>query len=245
MKTEQRLRNQSEQDRLESAFTFVELLAVLGIVALLLAVAMPLLASNRSSSDRAVCQSNLRQIGRAFNMWADDHGGRYPYETPGAEGGVSDHPIANNAWYQFLAIRAELVTPRVLVCPTDGDRVYATDWSNSPNGGFAGANRRNLSVSYTVGLGTLHDPRGFLSGDRNVRFSSYSPGCFDGAVFSGIPQLDWQSPTLDWTDQLHNRSGNILSTDGSVIAAGQSELKTSVKNAVRATDSTLCVIYPQ
>ncbi len=231
------------QNRREG-FTFVELLAVLGTVALLLAVAMPLLAGNRSSSDRAACQSNLRQIGRAMNMWADDHGGRFQYRVPGSEGGVADSPFAINAWYQFYGIRAELVTPKILVCPTDVDKIPAVDWSNTSNGGFARPDRRNLAVSYVLGLGTEYDPRGFLSGDRNVQLTEFSASGCISSFYSGTPSWNWQSPTLDWTDKLHNRSGNILLNDGSVLSAGQNELKTAVKHAVRPGASTLCVIYP-
>jgi type II secretory pathway pseudopilin PulG len=240
MKTKRRLRNQSKQGRPESAFTFVELLAVLGTVALLMAVAVPLLAGNRSSSDRAVCQSNLRQIGRAFTMWADDHEGLFPWLTAG----VNQNGLANNAWYLFYLVAAELQTPRVLACPADIERFPAYDWSFATHTGFLAPSVRHNAVSYSIGLGSLQQPAGLLSTDRNVQYTSFSPSCLPALVF-GVPQLDWQSPTLDWTDNLHNKSGNILLNDGSVIAAAQSELKTSVKNAVQSPDSTLCVLFPQ
>lgn len=238
MKTERRMCNQSKQGRPESAFTFLELLAVLGTVALLLAVAMPLLAGNRSSSDRVVCQSNLRQIGRAMTMWADDNGGKFHYQF------IANDPNANNSWYQFLWIKAELGTPRLLVCPTDAEKVPALDWSNNTTDGFAYLARRNKSVSYVLGLGTEYDPRGFLSGDRNVEPTGNSASGCISSIYAGTPVWDWQAPTLDWTDTLHNRSGNILLNDGSVLSAGQSELRTAVQHAVRPGASTLCVIYP-
>lgn len=250
MKTERRLCNQSKQGRPESAFTFVELLAVLGTVALLLAVAMPLLAGNRASSDRAVCQNNLRQIGRAFNMWADDHGGRFHYQVPGSEGGVNDSSLANNSWYQFLAIKAELETPKILACPTDAEKIPAIDWSNAQNGGFNTTSRRNKAISYVLGLGTEHDPRGFLSGDRNINVDSQASVCCASPaiynVYAGAPQLKWQSPVLDWTEKLHNKSGNILRSDGSVISAGQKELRTTIYYAsgCPSFSGNLCVLYP-
>lgn len=250
MKTKRNSRNQSKQGRTESAFTFVELLAVLGTVALLMAVAVPLLASNRSSSDRAVCQSNLRQIGRAFNMWADDHGGRYPYDAASGSG-VSSQPLANNVWYQFLFLQAELGSPKVLVCPTDADKVPAIDWSNSPSGGFNHVTRRNLSVSYTIGLGTRYDPRGYLSSDSNIIYSGIAASCCAGAVgsgnfYAGVPRLIWDAPDLDWTGRLHNMSGNILRFDGSVIPAGQNELRTAIYygSGCSTLSGSLCVLCP-
>lgn len=236
-----------KHNRPESAFTFVELLAVLGTVALLLAVAMPLLAGNRASSDRAVCQNNLRQIGRAMNMWADDHGGKFHYQVPGAEGGIADSTVANNSWFQFFWIRAELETPKILVCPTDADKIPAVDWSNATNGGFNYPSRRNKAISYLLGLGTEHDPRGFLSADRNISPTYANSGnCLAGSFYAGAPGLSWQSPALDWTDKLHNKSGNILRTDGSVIFSGRDELRTAVKYATGCCEAYvgLCVLYP-
>ena len=245
MKTERYLRNHSGQSRRASAFTCRDLMALLACLALLMAVALPLLAGNRASSDRAVCQSNLRQIGRAMNMWADDHGGKFHYQVPGAEGGSVDSSLANNSWVQFIWIKAELETPKILVCPTDADKIPAADWSNASNGGFNYPSSRNRAVSYLLGLGIQHNPRGFLSSDRNIRPTNpNSGGCLSGPAYAGTPALDWQSPTLNWTDQLHNRTGNILLNDGSVIPAGQSELRTAVKNSVSASDTTLCVLYP-
>ena len=132
---------------------------------------------------------------------------------------------------------------RLLVCPTDAVKVPAIDWSNVPNVGFNHTTRRNIAVSYLLGLGIEYDPRGFMSGDGNVQPTGQSVGCISSS-YTGTPSWNWQSPTLDWTDTLHNRSGNILLNDGSVLSAGQSELKTAVKHAVRPGASTLCVIYP-
>lgn len=237
MKIELRLRNSMAARRSESAFTCRDLLALLACLALLMAVALPLLASNRSASDRAVCQNNLRQIGRAFNMWADDHGGHYPYDAASGSGAAS-HPLANNAWYQFLFLQAELESPRVLACPTDTDRIPATVWFNPL--------LRNGSISYTVGLGTRYDPRGYLSSDRNINSSGITSFCCAGPAYDGTRRLSWDAPELDWTGKLHNKSGNILRFDGSVIAANQNSLRTAIfyGSGCSTPSGGLCVIYP-
>jgi prepilin-type processing-associated H-X9-DG protein/prepilin-type N-terminal cleavage/methylation domain-containing protein len=64
--------------RLRGAFTLIELLVVIAILAALAAILMPVLASARLSSYRAVCDSNLRQFGLAFRAYADDWSGRLP-----------------------------------------------------------------------------------------------------------------------------------------------------------------------
>lgn len=228
-----------------SAFTVTELLAVLGALALLMALAVPLLGSNRANSDRMVCQSNLRLIGRAYAMWADDHGGKHPYRTGSAEGGNNDNALCNNNYFQFYWVRVELGTPRILVCPSDSEKRPTSDWSSSPTTGFISAYHRNNSSSYLLALEILQSPRGLLIGDRSILPSSpNSGGCSAGLLYAGAPSLYYDWPTLDWTEKLHNKSGNIVLNDGSVIAAGQSELRTAVQRAIPPESHSLCVLYP-
>src|SRR4029453_16428844 len=62
-----------------AAFSLPELLVVIGIIAGLLALLLPLLAGARESAHRAACLSNLRQIGMALGAYADDSRGFLPY----------------------------------------------------------------------------------------------------------------------------------------------------------------------
>jgi prepilin-type N-terminal cleavage/methylation domain-containing protein/prepilin-type processing-associated H-X9-DG protein len=59
-------------------FTLIELLVVLSVIALLVALLLPALTNARESGRRAVCLSNLRQIGQAFHMYANDFKGQAP-----------------------------------------------------------------------------------------------------------------------------------------------------------------------
>ena len=56
-------------------FTLIELLVVIAIIALLLSIILPSLARVKESSKRIVCLSNLRQLGIAFTMYANDNDG--------------------------------------------------------------------------------------------------------------------------------------------------------------------------
>ena len=59
-------------------FTLVELLVVLGVLALLMAILFPVFTRVRERGYRATCQSNLKQMGLAMKQYVSDNDGRYP-----------------------------------------------------------------------------------------------------------------------------------------------------------------------
>src|SRR5213075_447395 len=59
-------------------FTLVELLVVIGIIAVLVGILLPALSKARTASQALKCSSNLRQLVLASHMFANEHGGYLP-----------------------------------------------------------------------------------------------------------------------------------------------------------------------
>jgi prepilin-type N-terminal cleavage/methylation domain-containing protein/prepilin-type processing-associated H-X9-DG protein len=65
----------STLDSRRCAFTLLELLIVMAIIAILSAMLLPALTQSKASAQRAACQGNLRQLGIATQLYWDDNGG--------------------------------------------------------------------------------------------------------------------------------------------------------------------------
>src|SRR5262245_17683093 len=87
-------------------FTLVELLVVIGIIALLIAVLLPALTKAKAASRTTACLSNLRQMGSAWCIYISENKGHLPYylwNTP------ADANLAwNGYWIGILSnVRAQ------------------------------------------------------------------------------------------------------------------------------------------
>jgi len=209
--------NHRDRRRFCRALTRLELLCVVLSLSFVAILALPLPAHQRRLSSRTeelLCQANLREIGRAYQLWANDHDDLNPFLVETNQGGIKGAPLANNLWYQFSWISNQVRTPRIFVCPADTNTTrIAKDFSTHPDGGFLHPNYRNNAISYFVAFHTFpENPRAWLAGDRNLVASGPSGCSYSG--LSSVSVLD-RSVVAPWNDTIHGVQGNLLYNDTS------------------------------
>ena len=151
------------------AFTLVELLVVIGIIALLISILLPALSKARESGNRVKCLSNVRQIVTGFVQYTTANRGFFPFN--GSSGRTEDwiawRTDVNDPWdakpmsthtadYGIAPYLNFGKNPQVMICPSDPEplKTHARALASGKNYPFSYALNNLMTSQYAWNLGT-------------------------------------------------------------------------------------------
>ena len=117
---------------LRAGFSLIELLVVIGIIAILAALLLPALAKARDTAKRGACMGNLRQVYLGIQLYAEDHDGLLPTKFEVKKNVLTADDIAKGKQLNTPALGIQTVMARytgtnTFRCPADrGDSVDPT-----------------------------------------------------------------------------------------------------------------------
>lgn len=228
------------------AFTVVELIVIVAIIALLAAIRIPVIANTKSRVQRVQCGDNLKRVGVAFRSWAENHDDRLPMQVVRANGGGAETvgvaatapwtngppPPLQGIWGIFLVMSNELNTPKLLYCPADSAPSHNASGAAhiqamvfGPKTATVEGFQNDYNVSYFVGVDAYFTlPNMFLAGDHNLGTGA-SQTTKTGQFTSAGTNATWLATAIGWQFNNHIQQGNVLLTDGSVQNFGISQLR--------------------
>ncbi len=198
------------------AFTLIELLVVIAIIAILAAMLLPALSSAKQKAWTISCTSNLRQLGIALKLFADENNDYYPVSGAKVVWDQLDPTTKAYGWMQQIV--AVTGSTNVFHCPGNAqlpvDNQSPFNYFNGCRaayvtaGGFAPvkATRITAPTAYVLSGDTIDNGQYF---DRNdCDKDDYVQACVGGEP--GVPadrQVQWRA---------HTRGQNLLFDDSHV-----------------------------
>ena len=188
-----------------SRFTLIELLVVIAIIAILAAMLLPALSSARTTARTANCRSNIRQLGIALRLYADDN---KEFCSPGyindyqhmwcgswdgkkfvPQGGIMDYMPGNSA---------------IKECPEFSEMLDENDISNKGNGGY-GYNVYYVGNTFgnyglpdrPAALSSIANPQETAAFGDSILFQAWENQKYTECYSITPPDAGWGTPSPD------------------------------------------------
>ncbi|MCE5216380.1 DUF1559 domain-containing protein [bacterium] len=190
-----------------TGFTLIELLVVIAIIAILAAILFPVFARAREKARQSSCQSNLKQLGLAFNMYIQDYDERFPrgagYIAP------SNLLSPGNQGEFFLELTPYIKNTQIYNCPSGLQNGFACGGVRDTSLGFGVAYARNTWIDRDA-IASIEYPAACIllaDGGSNNYMRLYCTQAEATAAGSG---------NYAWSWNRHNDGCNYLFVDGHV-----------------------------
>jgi hypothetical protein len=185
-----------------SGLTRVELLVLIACTAVLVAIFffffLPAHGRAKALAYAASCESNQKQLGVAFNIWAVDHSDKFSMIVSTNDGDSMEWITGRNMFKLFQTMSNQLNNPKVLNCPAD-DRKPANNFPTLCSS----------NISYFISLDADETyPAMLISGDRNLITNGVE-------VVPGLVVIR-TNDVVGWSTKMHDQLGIFGLADGSV-----------------------------
>jgi len=200
--------------RRQHGFTLIELLVVIAIIAILAAILFPVFARARENARKSTCQSNLKQMGLGFSMYAQDYDERLL--------GARMHP---GGWVG--AIQPYVKNDKIFECPSCGTRRYYGRAAAPTGCGLACSNMQSMffngyTYANTTAAGNGASPPSFCAGwTTAVMLAPMDKPAervlvYDGTCAHGVPSATVDATKLRTDATRHMEGFNACFYDGHV-----------------------------
>jgi len=189
---------------MRKGFTLIELLVVIAIIAILAAILFPVFARAREKANQTSCLSNLKQIGLAALMYAQD----YDDMSPRGCGYVAPDVIITTYGEWFITLQPYIKNTQIFTCPSARYSDFSSGGATSSALGYGVSYTRNLDFDRVV-MGTINAPSAYVMyhDGRNNYSRLPCPG-------ASCPWLNPLQEVYAWAWNRHNDGCNYVFADG-------------------------------